>query len=115
MTQRAIGMTAIREKEALEDLRRRASALAAQAEALARSYQRSTWIRFVLVFFPVPFVVVLFRLNIDAWVYCVAGALFIVSAAVLYSIDGAASDKVNAAAQAAEKAEETYDNALRGR
>ena len=83
------------------------------AEARARAYQRSTWIRFVGVFFPVPFVVVLFRLSIDAWVYYVAGALFIVSAAVLYTIDGAASDKVDAAAKAAEKAQKAYEEAAR--
>jgi hypothetical protein len=65
------------------------------------------------VFFPVPFVVVLFRLDIEAWAYYVAGALFIVSAAVLYTIDSAASDKVDAAAKAAEKAQKDYDEALR--
>jgi uncharacterized membrane protein len=99
--------------EAIEDLQRQASALTVQAEARARSYRRSTWIRFVGVFFPVPFVVVLFRLDIEAWSYYVAGALFIVSAAVLYVIDGAASDKVDAAAKAAEKAQKDYDEALR--
>jgi len=99
--------------EATQDLQRRAAALTTQAEARARAYQRSTWIRFVGVFFPIPFVVVLFRLNFDAWAYYVAGALFILSAAVLYTIDSAASDKVDAAAKAAEKAEEAYDKALR--
>ncbi len=97
----------------LEHLQRRASALTTHAEARARAYQRSTWIRFVGVFFPVPFVVVLFRLSIDAWAYYVAGALFIVSAAVLYTIDGAASDKVDAAAKAAAKAQQAYDEARR--
>jgi uncharacterized membrane protein len=105
-------MNVFGEDEAI-NLQRRASALATEAEALARAYQRSTWIRFVLVFFPVPFIVVLFRLNVDAWFYYVAGALIIVSAAVLYTIDGAASDKVDAAAKAAEKAQEAYDEALR--
>ena len=99
--------------EAIEDLQRRVAALTTQAEARARAYQRSTWIRFVGVFFPVPFVVLLFRLSIDAWAYYVAGALFIVSAAVLYTIDGAQSDKVDAAAKAAEKAQKDYDEALR--
>jgi uncharacterized membrane protein len=99
--------------EAIEDLQRRVAALTTEARARARAYQRSTWIRFVGVFFPIPFVVVLFRLNFDAWAYYVAGALFILSAAVLYTIDSAASDKVDAAAKAAEKAEEAYDKALR--
>ena len=99
--------------EDLKQLRRRAAALTRQAEARARAYQRSTWIRFVGVFFPVPFVLVLVRLDIEAWAYYVAGALFIVSAAALYTIDGAASDKVDAAAKAAEKAQKAYDDALR--
>jgi uncharacterized membrane protein len=99
--------------EAIEDLLRQASALTVQAEARARSYQRSTWIRFVGVFFPVPFVVVLFRLDLEAWAYYVAGALFIVSAAVLYTIDSAASDKVDAAAKAAERAQKAYEEAAR--
>ena len=50
-------------------LRRQASALAANAEALTRAYNRTTWIRFLLVFIPVPFVVLLFRLYLDAWGY----------------------------------------------
>jgi hypothetical protein len=97
----------------LEQLQRRAAALTTEAGVRARAYQRSTWVRFVGVFFPVPFVVVLLRLSIDAWFYYVAGALFIVSAAVLYAIDGAASDKVDAAAKAAEKAQKVYEDAAR--
>ena len=50
----------------VEALRRRASALRAEANALTETYRRATWIRFTLVFFPVPFVVVLLRLHIEA-------------------------------------------------
>jgi len=99
--------------EDLEQLRRRASTLVAQAEALAHAYQRSTWIRFVGVFFPIPFVVVLFRLQIEAWGYYLAGVVFILSAAVLYTIDGMQSDKVDAAAKAAEQAQRDYEQATR--
>jgi uncharacterized membrane protein len=97
----------------LEQLQRRAAALTTEAGVRARAYQRSTWVRFVGVFFPVPFVVVLFRLDLEAWAYYVAGALFIVSAAVLYTIDSAASDKVDAAAKAAERAQKAYEEAAR--
>jgi hypothetical protein len=99
--------------DALEHLQHDAFALKAQAEQATQTYNRATWIRFVLVFFPIPFIVVLLRLQIDAWVYYVAGALIIVSGAVLYMIDGAASAKVDAAVAAAEKAQRTYDEALR--
>jgi hypothetical protein len=97
--------------DALERLQRQAVALRAQAEKMTRTYNRSTWIRFVLVFFPIPFVVVLFRLDIEAWAYYVAGALIIASGAVLYTFDSAASDKTDAAVQAADKAEQTYEAA----
>ena len=97
--------------DAFERLQRQAVALRAQAEKMTRTYNRSTWIRFVLVFFPIPFVVVLFRLQIDAWAYYVAGALIIASGAVLYTIDSAASDKTDAAVQAADQAEQTYEAA----
>lgn len=82
-----------------------------RAQAETRSYQRSTWIRFVGVFFPIPFVVVLLRLQIDAWTYYVWGALIIGSAAVLYMIDGAASARADAAVKAAESARRAYEDA----
>ena len=50
--------------EDLEALQRQAAALAAEAEALTETYRRATWVRFTLVFFPVPFVVVLLRLDL---------------------------------------------------
>jgi len=100
--------------DALEHLQHDALTLKAQAEQAARTYNRATWVRFVLVFFPIPFVVVLFRLHIDAWVYYLAGALIIVSGAVLYMLDGAASAKVDAAVEAAEKAQQAYDEARTG-
>src|SRR6476659_6346099 len=60
-------------------LEQRAVSLRAQADNLEHAYQRATWVRFVLVFFPVPFVVVLLRLQIDAWMYYVFGGLIILS------------------------------------
>jgi hypothetical protein len=53
------------DSEAVDDLgrlQRQAAALAANAEALTPACNRTTWIRFLLVFIPVPFVVLLFRL-----------------------------------------------------
>jgi hypothetical protein len=92
-------------------LQRQASALEANAEALTRAYNRATWIRFLLVFIPVPFVVLLFRFYLDAWGYYVAGALFIVAAAVLFSLDSAASAKCDAATQAAASARKAVEEA----
>jgi hypothetical protein len=89
----------------------RAARLRAAADALSATYNRTTWIRFVGVFFPVPFVVVLFRLSLDAWAYYLAGTLIILSGAVLYVVDGAASAKVDRAVAAAERAQQAYDAA----
>ena len=108
-------MVANNPAEDLAGLQRQAIVLETQAEAQTRAYQRSTWIRFVGVFFPVPFVVVLLRLEIDAWTYYVWGALIIASAAVLYMIDGAASAKADAAVKAAEEARRAYEDARESR
>src|ERR1700704_4911588 len=81
----------------VERLQRQASALETTAEALTRAYNRATWIRFLLVFIPVPFVVLLLRLYLDAWGYYAAGGAFIVCGAALFSLDSAASAKCAAA------------------
>lgn len=78
-----------------EALRRQADALQARAEAAALSYQRATWLRFVGVFFPIPFVVVLLRLDVDAWTYYVWGALILGIGGVLYVVDTRASGRVD--------------------
>jgi hypothetical protein len=95
----------------LADLQRHAVALETRAQAETQAYQRSTWIRFTGVFFPIPFIVVLLRLEMDAWMYYVWGGLIVVSAAVLYRIDGAASQRADAAVKAAEQARQVYDDA----
>ena len=97
--------------DTLEALRQQASTLAARAAAATEHYNRTTWIRFVLVFFPIPFVLVLLRLQIDAWAYYLAGALIIASGGVLYVLDGAASAKADAAVAAAEEARQAYEEA----
>jgi len=97
----------------LERLQRHAAALATNAEALTRAYNRATWIRFVLFFFPAPLIVVLFRLHLEAWGYYAVGALFIVSGAVLFAVDSAASAKCDAATRAAERARQAFEEARR--
>jgi len=97
--------------EDLAELQRQAAALEAQAGALTQAYQRTTWIRFVGVFFPIPFIVVLLRLEVAAWTYYVWGALIVGGGAVLYMIDTAASGRVDAAVEAAEKARKAYEAA----
>ena len=96
----------------IDALRRRASALRAEADALTNAYRRSTWWRFALVFIPVPFVLVLLRLEIEAWHYYLFGAAYIGLSAFLYTIDSKASDRCDAAAQAAETAERTAQAAV---
>jgi hypothetical protein len=107
-------MVETRRIEDIETLQRQAAALKAKADAATRAYNRATWVRFVLVFFPVPFVVVLFRLSLEVWHYYVAGALFIIFAAVLFAVDGAAAAKRNASVHAAESAQKAYEEALAG-
>jgi len=89
----------------LESLRRRASALRAEADALALSYSRATWVRFTLVFFPVPFVVVLLRLEIESWTYFLFGAAYLGFSVLLYVWDSRASARCDAAEHAAKAAE----------
>ncbi len=101
--------------EDLVVLQRQAVVLETRAKEATRAYQRSTWIRFTGVFFPIPFVLVLLRLEIDAWTYYVWGGLIIVSAAVLYIVDSAASERTDAAVKAAERARAAYEEARTAR
>jgi hypothetical protein len=104
-------MVRIKPGKDLEALRHESSALRVAADKANRTYDRETWIRFTLVFFPVPFVLVLLRLQIEAWGYYVAGALFLLSAAGLYALDGAAAAAArrDRAVQAADDAQKAYD------
>jgi hypothetical protein len=89
----------------IEALRRRASTLRAEADALTNTYRRATWVRFTLVFFPVPFVVVLLRLHIESWMYFIFGGAYLLFSALLYVWDSRASARCDAAERAAEAAE----------
>ena len=95
----------------LSSLQQRALALESHAEARTQAYQRATWVRFVGVFFPIPFVVVLLRLEMAAWTYYVWGALIMLGGAVLYVIDTAASTRVDEAVEAAATARKAYEEA----
>lgn len=88
-----------------QELQQRASALRAEATARTLAYRRHTWFRFVLVFIPVPMVLVLLRLQIEAWHYFLFGGAYIGFSALLYVIDSRASDRCDAADKAAEEAE----------
>ena len=88
-----------------EAQRRRASTLRAEADALANTYRRTTWVRFTLVFFPVPFVVVLLRLQIESWTYFVFGGAYLLFSALLYVWDSRLSARCDAAERAAVQAE----------
>lgn len=98
----------------LSGLQQRALALESHAEARTQAYRRATWIRFVGVFFPIPFIVVLLRLEMAAWTYYVWGALIVVGGGVLYVIDTAASTGVDEAVEAAATARKAYEEAARG-
>jgi hypothetical protein len=95
-----------------QELQQRASSLRAEATALTATYRRTTWIRFALVFIPIPFVLVLLRLQLEAWHYVLFGAAYIVCSARLYVIDGRASDRCDAADKAAHEAQRAADAAV---
>lgn len=97
--------------EELAVLQQQATDLEARAEAEERAYQRATWIRFVGVFFPIPFVVVLLRLELAAWTYYVWGALILLIGGALYVVDTAASTRVGRTAEAAVRARAAYEEA----
>jgi hypothetical protein len=93
----------------IEALHAQAAALTARAEALNETYRRTTWFRFTMVFFPVPFTVLLLRFNLEGWHYIIAGVAYMVFSAVLYAIDGAASRKCDDATRAAGRARQAYE------
>ena len=95
----------------LESLRREMWARQKQARAAVRAYNRASWIRFALVFIPVPLVVVTFRLYLEAWHYYILGGAFIFFAGLLYVLDDRAADRREAALKAARVARETYQAA----
>jgi len=97
----------------LSGLQQQAIALETHAEARTQAYQRATWIRFVAVFFPIPFIVVLLRLEMAAWTYYVWGALIMLGGAALYVIDSAASTRVDEAVAAAATARKAFEEAAR--
>ena len=83
--------------EDIETLQRKAAALTA-------SYRRAAWFRFTLVFFPVPFTVLLFRLQLEYWHYYLAGAAYLVFSVALFVIDSKAARKCERAQKATDEA-----------
>jgi hypothetical protein len=95
------------DREALE---REALHLERVAAAAGQRYARTSWLRFVGVFFPVPFVVVLMRYELSAWHYCLAGVAYVVFALALFSWDTRLSEKRDRALAAAERARLKCEN-----
>ena len=93
----------------LRTLQRRVSDLARKADAATQAYDRTAWIRYAAIFVPIPFVVLLFRLHLQAWHYYVAGALFLVLALAIYAVDLIAVAKRDKAIQAVQQAQDAYD------
>jgi hypothetical protein len=85
-------------------LQREARRLESAAAAAGERYARTSWMRFVAVFFPVPFVVVLLRYELAAWHYGLAGAAYAVFAMALFALDTRLSERRDRAVAAAERA-----------
>ena len=90
--------------DSLALLQQRADEAKARATALTDTYNRRTWFRFTAVFFPIPFVLVLMRFDLDYWHYYLAGGSYLLFAALLYAYDTRFSDKVKAAEKEADEA-----------
>lgn len=95
----------------LEALRQEMWRRQKQARAAVRAYNRASWIRFALVFVPVPLIVVTFRLYLEAWHYYVLGGAFIFFAGLLYGLDDRAATRREAALKAARVARAAYQAA----
>lgn len=102
-------MTAAGDSLAL--LQQRADEAKARAAALTGAYDRRTWFRFTAVFFPIPFVLVLMRLDLDYWHYYLAGGGYLLFAALLYAYDTRFADKVKAAEKEANEAQRRVEAA----
>ena len=50
----------------LETLQRHVSDLARKADAASQTYDRTAWIRYTAIFVPIPLLVLLFRLHMQA-------------------------------------------------
>jgi hypothetical protein len=98
-------------KPALETLRREMWLRQRQARDAVRRYNRASWIRFALVFIPVPLIVVTFRLYLEAWHYYVLGGAFIFCAGLLYVLDDRAATRRETALKAAKAARAAYQDA----
>lgn len=92
-------------------LHHRATELEARAAAVTRHYDRTTWLRFTAVFFPVPLIVVILRLSVDAWVYYLFGAGIALLALAMYTLDSVARDRRDDAIRAAEQARQACEDA----
>ena len=97
----------------LQALQRNALDLKRKADAATQTYDRTAWIRYAAIWVPIPFVVLLLRLHLEAWHYYIAGALFIAVGAMIYAMDLAAVAKRDKAIQMAEHAQEVYEGAAR--
>lgn len=95
--------------ETPETLQQRAKTLRAEADALTLAYQRATWFRFALVFIPIPFVLLLVRLQMESWAYVLFGGGYLGLSALLYIVDTRASERCDAADRAAQQAEQALE------
>jgi len=81
-------------------------------QAAIRRYDRRSWPKLAVVFFLAPTFVVIFRLQLEAWGYYLAGTLFAVSALLMVVLDKAAMAERDRASRKAEAARHAYAEAL---
>ena len=95
--------------EDLETLQRHVMDSTREADAATLAYDRIAWIRYGAIWIPIPFLLLLFKLQLQVWHYYVAGALFLIVALVMYTMDLAAVAKRDRAILAVQRAQQAYE------
>ncbi|HEX2885451.1 hypothetical protein [Vineibacter terrae] len=98
----------------VDALRRAADVLGRQAAAAERAYERRSWLKLAVVLFPVPILVALFRLRLDAWGYYILGASYVALACLMLVLDRRDVAIRERARQAADRARDAYAEASAG-
>ena len=95
--------------EDLGALHQHVADLTREANAATLAYDRIAWIRYGAIWIPIPFLLLLFKLQLQVWHYYAAGALFLVVALVMYTMDLPAVAKRDRAILAMQRAQQAYD------
>jgi hypothetical protein len=92
-------------------LQHRAEAARRAGQAAARAYDLGAGLKLGIHFLAVPFIVLVFRHHLEPWSYYALGALYVLVAGGLLYLDRRARGVRDRALQAAEQAQQDYEQA----